>query len=62
MTTEIYFGLVLIILLALIFDGLLVLARRWLTPWEARAPRQERRRAVSVALRGANAGIKGSGI
>ena len=51
----------LIILLALLFDGALVLARRWLTPWEARAPRQERRRVVQVALRGANAGVKGSG-
>ena len=60
-TTEIWVGLILIILLALIFDGALVLARRWLTPWEARAPRRERRRAVSVALQGANAGIKGSG-
>src|SRR6201989_270015 len=39
-SAEIYVGLVLIILLALLFDGLLVLARRWLTPWEAgRAPR-----------------------
>jgi osmoprotectant transport system permease protein len=62
-TTEIWVGLVLIILLALLFDGLLVLARRWLTPWEVRrAPRQERRRAVSVALQGANAGIKGGGM
>jgi osmoprotectant transport system permease protein len=60
-TTEIWVGLVLIILLALIFDGALVLARRWLTPWEVRAPRQERRRVVSVALKGANAGVKGSG-
>jgi osmoprotectant transport system permease protein len=57
-TTEIWVGLILIILLALIFDGLLVLARRWLTPWEPRAPRHQRRRAVSVALHGANAGIK----
>ena len=56
-TTEIYVGLVLIIVLALIFDGLLVLARRWLTPWEAgRAPRRERRRAVTVALQGSAAG------
>ena len=55
--TEIYVGLVLIILLALLFDGLLVLARRWLTPWEARrAPRQTRRRAVTVALQGSGAG------
>ena len=55
--TEIYVGLVLIIVLALIFDGLLVLARRWLTPWEAgRAPRQDRRRAVTVALQGSEAG------
>jgi osmoprotectant transport system permease protein len=60
-TTEIWVGLILIILLALLFDGVLVLARRWLTPWEARAPRHERRRAVSVALQGANAGVKGSG-
>jgi osmoprotectant transport system permease protein len=58
--TEIYVGLVLIIVLALLFDGLLVLARRWLTPWEAgRAPRQERRRAVTVALQGADAGGPG---
>jgi osmoprotectant transport system permease protein len=58
--TEIYVGLVLIILLALLFDGLLVLARRWLTPWEARrAPRQSRRRAVTVTLGGSAAGITG---
>ena len=55
--TEIYVGLVLIILLALVFDGLLVLARRWLTPWEARAPRQERRRAVTVAFQGVGTGF-----
>jgi osmoprotectant transport system permease protein len=62
-STEIYVGLVLIILLALIFDGLLVLARRWLTPWEAgRTSRGERRRAVTVTLGGSNAGIKGGGI
>jgi osmoprotectant transport system permease protein len=60
-TTEIWVGLILIILLALIFDGALVLARRWLTPWEARAPRSERRRVVHVALRGANAGVKEGG-
>ncbi len=59
-TTEIYVGLVLIIVLALVFDGLLVLARRWLTPWESgRAPRQERRRAVTVALQGVDAGGPG---
>jgi osmoprotectant transport system permease protein len=56
--TEIYVGLVLIIVLALVFDGLLVLARRWLTPWEAgRAPRAERRRAWNVAFQGAGAGL-----
>jgi osmoprotectant transport system permease protein len=59
--TEIYVGLVLIILLALIFDGLLVLARRWLTPWEAgRTPRGERRRAVTVTLGGSAAGLTGA--
>ena len=59
-STEIYVGLVLIILLALLFDGLLVLARRWLTPWEAgRAPRGERRRAVTVTLGGSAAGLTG---
>jgi osmoprotectant transport system permease protein len=55
--TEIYVGLVLIIVLALVFDGLLVLARRWLTPWEVRAPRHERRRAVTVALQGEGASV-----
>jgi osmoprotectant transport system permease protein len=60
-TTEIWVGLVLIILLALLFDGLLVLARRWLTPWEAgRTPRGERRRAVTVALGGSSAGLVGA--
>lgn len=55
--TEIYVGLVLIILLALVFDGLLVLARRWLTPWEAgRSPRRERRHALAVAVQGSEAG------
>ncbi|HEY3952858.1 MAG TPA: ABC transporter permease [Streptosporangiaceae bacterium] len=51
-TTEIYVGLVLIIVLALILDGLLVLARRWLTPWEPRRSRQERRRGATVELQG----------
>ncbi len=51
-TTEIYVGLVLIIVLALVLDGLLVLARRWLTPWEPRRSRQERRRGATVELRG----------
>jgi osmoprotectant transport system permease protein len=55
-TTEIYVGLVLIVALALICDGVLVLARRWLTPWEARAPRRERRRAVMIAFQGSEAG------
>jgi osmoprotectant transport system permease protein len=55
--TEIYVGLVLIIVLALLLDGLLVLARRWLTPWEPRrAPRQERRRAVAAVVGGSKAG------
>ncbi len=55
-TTEIYVGLVLIVVLALICDAVLVLARRWLTPWEARAPRRERRRAVMIAFQGSEAG------
>src|SRR6202012_4344572 len=46
-TTEISVALLLLILLALLFDGLLWRPRRWLTPWEAgRTPRGERRRAV----------------
>ena len=58
--TEIYVGLVLIIVLALLLDGLLVLARRRLTPWEPRrVPRQERRRAATVALQGAGVGAAG---
>jgi osmoprotectant transport system permease protein len=41
--TEIYTGLVLIVVLALLADGLLVLLRRWLTPWErARSPHAAR--------------------
>jgi osmoprotectant transport system permease protein len=55
-TTEIYVGLVLIIVLALILDGILVLVRRWLTPWEPRRSRQERRRAVAVMVAGSKAG------
>jgi osmoprotectant transport system permease protein len=54
-TTEIYVGLVLIIVLALVLDGLLVLARRWLTPWEPRRSRQERRRAATGAPQGTGA-------
>jgi osmoprotectant transport system permease protein len=64
-TTEIYVGLVLIIVLALVLDGILVLARRWLTPWEPRRSRQERRRAATVALQGptsvAPVGLHGRG-
>jgi osmoprotectant transport system permease protein len=37
--TEIYVGLILIIVLALACDLLLVLARRLLTPWQRDAPR-----------------------
>jgi osmoprotectant transport system permease protein len=56
-STEIYVGLVLIIVLALLLDGLLVLARRWLTPWEPRrTSRQERRRAVAVVVGGSKSG------
>jgi osmoprotectant transport system permease protein len=55
-TTEIYVGLVLIIVLALICDGLLVLVRRWLTPWEPRRSRRQRRPAVASVVGGSKAG------
>jgi osmoprotectant transport system permease protein len=38
-TTEIVVGVVLIVILALVADGILVLARRLLTPWERRRVR-----------------------
>jgi osmoprotectant transport system permease protein len=46
--TEIYTGIGLIVLLALVADALLVLARRLLTPWE-----RTQRRAARTALAGA---------
>ena len=53
--TEIYVALVLIVILAFIADGLLVLARRWLTPWERGRSARERRRVFSAAFHGSRA-------
>lgn len=36
-STEIVAGIVLVVLWALVFDGLLILTQRWLTPWARRA-------------------------
>jgi osmoprotectant transport system permease protein len=50
--TEIYVALILIVILAFLADGVLVLLRRWLTPWErARGTR----RALSATVRGSRA-------
>jgi osmoprotectant transport system permease protein len=50
--TEIYAALILSVILAFLADGLLVLLRRWLTPWErARGTR----RARSATWRGSRA-------
>jgi osmoprotectant transport system permease protein len=53
--TEIYVALVLIVILAFIADGLLVLARRWLTPWERGRSARDRRRVFSAAFHGSRA-------
>ena len=53
--TEIYVALILIVILAFLADGLLVLARRWLTPWERARPARDRRRAFSAAFHGSRA-------
>jgi osmoprotectant transport system permease protein len=50
--TEIYVALVLIVILALLADGLLVLLRRWLTPWERARGTRGPRRVLSVTWRG----------
>jgi osmoprotectant transport system permease protein len=50
--TEIYTGLILIVILAFLADGLLVLVRRWLTPWERARSARDRRRVFSAAWHG----------
>jgi osmoprotectant transport system permease protein len=55
-TTEVVWGVVLIIVLALVTDTVLVLARRFLTPWQRGAERAERQATVSAWLRGGVAG------
>ena len=54
-TTEIYVALILIVILAFIADGLLVLARWWLTPWERGRSARDRRRVFSAAFHGSRA-------
>jgi len=49
--TEIYVGLVLIIVLALVCDLILVGVRRALTPWEPRRERRERQERAVPARR-----------
>jgi osmoprotectant transport system permease protein len=53
--TEIYVALVLIVILAFLADGLLVLLRRWLTPWERARDTRATRRALSATVRGSRA-------
>ncbi len=53
--TEIYVALILIVILAFLADGLLVLARRWLTPWERARSARDRRRVFSAAWHGSRA-------
>jgi osmoprotectant transport system permease protein len=50
--TEIYVALVLIVILALLADGLLVLLRRWLTPWERTRRTRAPRNPFTVTWRG----------
>jgi len=54
--TEIYTALILIIILALLADTVLVLLRRWLTPWEAGRKTRPGSRALSLTWRGSRAG------
>jgi osmoprotectant transport system permease protein len=51
-TTEIVTGIVLIIVLALVADTVLVLARRWLTPWQRGAGGDSRLPILRATLRG----------
>jgi len=53
--TEIYTGLILIVILAFLADGLLVLLRWWLTPWERARSAPDRRRVFSAAWHGSRA-------
>ncbi|MGA2829740.1 MAG: ABC transporter permease [Streptosporangiaceae bacterium] len=53
--TEIYVALILIVILAFLADGLLVLLRRWLTPWERARSTRGTRRALSATVRGSRA-------
>ena len=53
--TEIYTGLVLIVVLALAADAVLLLARRLLTPWERGRARRGARRVLAVAWLGSRA-------
>jgi osmoprotectant transport system permease protein len=55
-TTEIIVGVVLIVVLALVTDGVLVLARRLLTPWQRRATGTARLSGREVALLGSAPG------
>jgi osmoprotectant transport system permease protein len=57
--TEIYTGLVLIIVLALVADALLLLVRRLLTPWERGRRTRRGRRAVATWLGGRTAAAAG---
>jgi osmoprotectant transport system permease protein len=54
--TEIYVALILIVILALLADAVLVLLRRWLTPWEAGRKTRPGSRALSLTWRGSRAG------
>ena len=56
--TEIVVGVVLIVVLALVTDGVLVLARRVLTPWQRNTGRSERLIARQVALLGQPGEVK----
>jgi osmoprotectant transport system permease protein len=57
-TTEIVVGVILIIVLALVADGLLVLARRLLTPWQRGTGRAARVTPVRAALMGQPGGVQ----
>jgi osmoprotectant transport system permease protein len=50
-TTEVVWGIVLIVVLALVTDTVLVLARRLLTPWQRDTSRAEREARVRAGLR-----------
>jgi len=54
--TEIYVALILIVILAFLADTVLVLLRRWLTPWEAGRSTRPGSRALSLTWRGSRAG------